>query len=228
VGFWLAEGCKSLTRGRKYVHVDNRDLEYLKRFQKRFGGSIYKARNCYRLSIRSDELYDLLPEATASDKYIPDFVFEWDYRGFIAFLKGILKGDGRINKKGISLDSTSKKLVDDLQRLLFMHGFASNVYQVRKPGKYQTPSGLTDCKAVWRVSISKERRGTSGLGLVELLKSRIKVKNYKGKIFSVEVKNHIIAVRRNGRIMWTGNSMDALRYAVYTHGKQDKHFVFVI
>jgi len=220
VGFWLAEGCKSFTRGRKYVHVDNSDKEYLEHFKNIFGGSLYKSATVWRLSIRSDKLYDFLPNGKCFEKRIPKIFFEASEEVIDALIKGYIKGDGRINNKGTSADSTSKGLIDDLQALSFMVGMASNVYRVSGWRFARTPSNETSlCRPVWRISWSKEKRGVNGLGLTEMHKSKIKNEHYKGYIYCVEVKNHVIAVRRNGRIMWSGNSMDAIRYALYSHKK---------
>jgi len=218
VGFWLAEGCKSITRGRKYVHVDNNDREYLEHFQRIFGGSVYKTTHTWRLSIRSDELYDRLPAGKSFEKRIPLEFFKADKESIIALLRGYIKGDGRVNNKGVSADSASKQLVDDLQTLSFMIGLPTNVYQVRDWCYATVPSGnITLCRPMWRVAWSKEQRGTSGLGLVELHKTRIQTIYYEGYVYCVEVPNHVVAVRRNGRVMWSGNSMDAIRYALVTH-----------
>ena len=50
-----------------------------------------------------------------------------------------------------------------------------------------------------------------------LLKNPVKVKEirkvpYKGNIYDVTVKNHIIQVKRNGIPVWSGNSNDDLQF----------------
>ena len=212
LGFYLAEGCKYITRGRKYIHLDNNDVKYLLKFQSHFGGSLYKTETCNRLSIRSDELYDLMPEGRCFEKRIPRWFFEASQEQVRYFLNGFIKGDGRKSYKGISADLTNKGLIDDLQELSFLHGLPSNVYQTQGFRKQFIFRKVYFCKPTYRISWSKEKRGTSGIGLTEIHKKKLKMIYYDGKIYCVTVPNHIIAVRRNGRIMWSGQCMDAMRY----------------
>lgn len=215
IGFWLAEGCKSITRGKRYVNVDNQDYNYLQQFKSAFGGSLYKTKNCYRLSIRSDYLYNLLPNGVSYTKYIPDFIYELTPTLIEKVIEGAIKGDGTKSKQGgVSYTSTSKKLIDGLQVLSFMVGKKTNVYKIADWRYDKTPSGISWCRPVWRLSWSKEKRGATGMGLAPVSKRNIKVVEYDGYIYCVEVENHIIATRRNGKIVWGGNSMDCIKYAI--------------
>jgi len=215
LGFWLAEGCKSISGfGAKYVHIDNTNIQFLEKATASVGHSQKPYRTdsgCYRVSIRSDELYDMLPKQRSWEKRIPRWFME---NASTAQLKrlylGMMDGDGCWQSASSHYNTCSYGLASDFQELLIRIGLYGTL---RKIGDAGTISYIRGRKVIskhpqYRViininnSIYKAIRG-------EKLK-RIK---YSGKIYCVVVEPyHTIMVRRNGSTMWCGQTMDETGY----------------
>jgi len=209
LGFYLAEGCKSISKNRKYIHFDNTNLNFIKHIQDIYGGSIsenkYDRENiCYRLSIRSDYLYDNLPDGICYDKRIPrDFLNNANHEELYDCFIGMVDGDGSVNDDGqITYNSTSEGLINDFQELLIKINKNGTKYLIRDE---DLDNNIHKC---WRVVVYSDKSNYH-----QLFKSRIKKEKYNGMVYCVTVPNGNICVRRNGRVIFCGNC-DALRYSI--------------
>ncbi|MDI6758098.1 MAG: aminotransferase class III-fold pyridoxal phosphate-dependent enzyme [Candidatus Omnitrophota bacterium] len=100
----------------------------------------------------------------------------------------MVKGDGTFEKGRMrKFYSTSYKLIDGMQEVLLKLGYSTIVSEYRN-------TGFSKDK-VYHLNISKEK----------VLGSWPKEKYYKGDVYCVTVSNHVILVRRNGKIAWSGN-----------------------
>lgn len=111
--------------------------------------------------------------------------------------QAMMKGDG--NKDGYKYNSISKRLKDDFQELTLKIGMNARI--ANKKRVYVRSHSLAH--------IRREEKHDRFI-------------NYKGKIYSIEVpKYHIILVRRNGKVSWSGNSVFEIRdnKAVMVHHK---------
>jgi hypothetical protein len=132
-------------------------------------------------------------------KKIPSYIKNSSIRQIKIFLDAFNKGDGwhRKNSKEIGYCTTSSQLKDDLQELILKIGKGSNyTIQKRKHDLYS----IFERVAKYRYIIPKQQ---------------IRKINYKGIMWDVETNpHHNVLIRRNGKIMWTGNSVQWISITV--------------
>lgn len=136
----------------------------------------------------------------SSQKFIPDYAKCLLSEQLKILLDALMLGDGSGYplKKWVYYTS-SKKLADDVQEILLKVGYAGDISWTDRRGRKM--SGGTIRFIEYRVNIKvKELEQLKGGGFVP------KFIPYKGKVYCVEVPNHILYVRRNGKAVWSGNS----------------------
>ena len=214
LGFWLAEGCKSISGAKKYpakyVHFDNTNQNLLHKIRILVGcvaTPYHVSGNCFRLSVASAELYDTLPKARSWEKRIPRWFMENASTDQLReLMTGMMDGDGCYQDASSHYDTCSFGLASDFQELLIRTGSYGTLRQIGVPGT-KGIRGTTSKHNQYRVIINQyPHRVLNGYNLVQT--------PYAGKVYCVEVPNHIIMVRRKGNTMWCGNSMDDTRYFV--------------
>jgi len=195
MGWYLSEGsCIVQSRGRYEVVIsqDVKNEEYNKEIFlliKRMG--FKPSRNGHHISFNSKELVSYLKSfGGCKEKYVPKWIKNLSPKYLTIFVDAIIKGDGTIeNGKLRRFYSSNERLIDDVQEILFKLGISTT-----KTGY----SGLGFSKEmVYRLNIANVRKITD---------SKVKLAPYKGYVYCVNVKNHIVLVRRNGKIVWSGNS----------------------
>jgi hypothetical protein len=118
-------------------------------------------------------------------------------------LNSLYLGDGHKSKSSHILTTTSKKLADNVQELILKCGDCSRIYPARLKKSKKINSKRPTYEINWLVNSNLHQVSAKGLskssfeGLVD----------YNGKVYCVEVPNHIIYVRRNGIPVWCGNSL---------------------
>ncbi len=197
LGLYLGDGCatRSIRLGAKNPDkIANFELG-LKALAEDIGGDVrrYDSNN----GAISVELYapsiaawmTLEAGSHAHVKVIPEMAFSMSLGGREALLKGLLDTDGQSSRKGTgwSYNTVSRKLADGVQRLGLSLGWRAAI------SEDEIPSG-----SYYRVRLSRAR---------ETYIQQPEVVFYKGKVYCVEVENHLVVTRRNGRPIVTGNSM---------------------
>ena len=211
-GFWIAEGCvtkrKSPTFQYKVV-ISNTDLNKLHRMQellKLFGIKSwinYRAR-CSDLVCTNKQLYTyLLQFGKAKNKFIPREILSLSSRQLSILLDSMVRGDGHKTDLKEMYFTSSRKLADDVQEILLKTNRAGSVNTRTSKGSWGHGSKycITFIRKRLTPSINQIRKGKRNLSIV----------NYDGKIYCVEVPNHLIYVRRNGKVLWSGNSTETLK-----------------
>ncbi len=144
-----------------------------------------------------------LERVLAPQKFVPPFVFEQSAGLIREFLSGHWHGDGGTAKGDVRCHYTSSaRLADDLQRLVFLSGDEAHL-AIRPP----RTSTMADGRVVRgrypehkvavcaRKNASIERRGN------------VRLDTYEGDMFCAEVPtHHTLVTRRNGRVLVSGNS----------------------
>ena len=196
-GVWLAEGHTTYTRQavvgltQKNGPVFRRICRWAERCGFHVGRSVGKD-NIGRAWITNKQLYDYLQTfGKAQDKYIPSEVKNVSRRQARILLKAMWLGDGSHN----GYATVSRRLAGDVQEMLLKAGFAGTV-KTQLPGPRHFGGRL-----VYIVSWHR-----SNLGATDCGRSRRELVRYKGPVYCLEVPNHLMYVRRNGKACWCGNS----------------------
>lgn len=144
----------------------------------------------------------------AKDKFIPREFLNLSTRQLNILLEWYLKGDGHTDPNGRSRAWTvSKQLADDLMEIALKTGNAASIKnRGRKGANYikenRVISGTTD---VYQIGFYNKSAKHNQLNPLVRVKDHFTVP-YDGIVYCVEVQNHVIYVRRNGKGFWCGNS----------------------
>lgn len=137
----------------------------------------------------------LRPLGLSHEKFIPDWLFDQPFAVRARFLAGYWAGDGsvRATPAGATVSqasSTSRRLVNDLQRLLVMQGESGATYPKKEKA---------GCRPAWYVSRHSVRHRTTDVdGWAEVA--------YSGKIYCPTVPTGYVVTRRNGKLLLAGNT----------------------
>ena len=210
-GFWLAEGSTTL-RERERKKRKNPYYEYqirisqnegekadefekvLKRLPFNFIKKRYKKKVEFEICNKQLFLY-LRQFGKNEEKFIPKEIKNLSKRQLKILFNWMMKGDGYIGNGNIDYYTKSKKLADDVQEIALKLGWSANIYE-KKKGKFKW----------YRVAISKRKH-------FRFKKENIKKVKYKGKVYCLEVQNHTLYVRRNGKALWCGNCAGAISFS---------------
>ena len=140
------------------------------------------------------------------EKYIPEEVKKLPKEQLLKFLDTYVKGDGKSYETNEKMTTTSKKLSDDLQEIILKCGFSSTIseYEPREGGYNDRGIRIVGKHKLYVISTNhyqlepEIRKGRGCLSYFEEV-------NYKGTVHDVTIPNHIIFVRRNGKVMFCGN-----------------------
>jgi hypothetical protein len=242
LGFYLAEGtlCPHRDESGKQLHY---------KIQIATGGVARKEQYCLglltqmakcgliaspcvlkdRITLENKQIYEAirgygLEGIHSPFKFVPDFVFGLGSNNISALLEGHAMGDGCEQKGHLSYYTSSIRLADDLQRLVFLSGGWCAI-AVRPPRASQ----MTDGRIV-RGRFPEYRVGTrdrKGLSLDREIVSQIP---YEGMVYCAEVSPyHTLVTRRNGKMLISGNcTANAIGAAFqFEQMKQDASKAFV-
>lgn len=152
--------------------------------------------------ISSKQLYEYLVQFGKKDeKLFPNFIKELSQNQIRIFLDNFFLGDGNLHKGTKQyFIGTSKTMADQLQELLLKSGTYGVIKKI-KPKPYfnkKFKRMINSKKITYKVIEYKEKYSS-------IFKDKIKEENYFDYTYCVEVPNHIIYIRRNGKPMWIGN-----------------------
>ena len=171
----------------------------------------------HNFSISSKQLAScLFPIGKTHAKHVPQEFKELSPDLLRVLLNALILGDGHISEKTgtITYYTSSKQLADDVTELALKVGWAANVYSRQRPQaiiqqhtaggilEFQQINSEPDVNAVCIVKENQTRPNVNTNGQQQITK-----KYYSGKIYCVEVPNHLVYVRRNGKPVWCGNSV---------------------
>jgi len=220
-GFWLAEGWTTknkfkqksgnITDCMQIGVVHKKSAKILDTLEKAmvYAGFNVKRDDRGQLRIYNKELWNYLrPLGGAGEKYIPEEIKKLSSRQLKILLDHYLIGDGSIEASGrIRATTVSKKLVDDLTEIALKIGWSANYYlkeqkDVVIEGRKIPVDRQLPC---YTISFLRSEGKKNCLRPKVFPKHQFE-KEYKGKVYDVEVPNHTLYVRRNGKCMWSGNS----------------------
>ncbi|MBA3246818.1 MAG: GDP-mannose 4,6-dehydratase, partial [Pyrinomonadaceae bacterium] len=129
----------------------------------------------------------LEPLGKSGDKYLPREYLQFSRRQSKILFDALMLGDGSRRGNCYAYYSKSKRLADDVQELALRCGYAASVVS------------HAIGRDLYRVNIR--------LPLEANLVAPRRIP-YAGKVYCINVRNHVICVRRNGRAAWCGNCYD--------------------
>jgi DNA-directed RNA polymerase II subunit RPB2 len=147
----------------------------------------------------------------ATNKQLPDWVWELNKEQSLTLISGLLLSDGHTGGSGSLLYSTSStKLADDIQRLALHAGWSANKRLHTAAGSPYTignHSGVTT-QDLWLLAfIRAKNRPAMNHGHHKMQNGQSEhMVPFNGKVYCLEVPGHVFYVRRNGKPVWTGNS----------------------
>ncbi len=216
LGIYLAEGSihaggDGEGKGTNYlIRITQRDPEKRGKIRELLQRLPFKYYETSRdFIILSKQLWTYLKElGKPHEKYIPQEFKELPPKRLSILLEWMLMGDGSYySRDGLrEYVTTSKRLADDVQELFLKVGKSASVLRQEKKTMI-SPMDVRPhrTKPLYRVREHKSKRS--------VLKSQKKGEpsrkrtHYKGKVYCVEVPNHVIYVRRNGKPIFCGNSL---------------------
>jgi predicted SAM-dependent methyltransferase len=135
-------------------------------------------------------------------KHVPQWVKDLPASYLEIFLTWFNKGDGSIRKNGDRVYfTTSKQLADDLQEIILKIGRSATIR------KYAGRAATVGDRVI------DKSRTAAGYFLYERKANYVTLgsastENYEGRVYCATVPNEVLYVRRNGKPMWCGNTVD--------------------
>lgn len=202
LGYYISEGCVDVRKRLQVVGGNDYDVsDYDVLIAQENAEGRWKIANC--LSRLGFEFFDwdesqfkictqqlaeiLLPLGKSGNKYIPRELFQLSRRQLLVLFNALMMGDASEGEDCYNYYSKSKQLADDVQELAIRCGYAASVVSHAMGRDF------------YRVNI----RPIKDVNLVEPERFR-----YAGKVYCVNVTNHVVFVRRNGRAAWCGQCYD--------------------
>ena len=206
MGWWIAEGSLNIKDKKDWIisisQTDKRNhpeiMETIRRmgFTPRLEKREWKGRISYNITFHSRQLAEyLLP--FWKPKRIPEDLKHLSPDLLEMLLLTLCKGDGWIeNGKIRRYYTTSKQLADDITEIAIKCGYAVTMHSFYR--ETRTPSGNISKGIHYVLNFSKPW----GNRVSSIIREW-----YSGYVYCIEIKNHIIFVRRNGKTCWSGNSI---------------------
>ncbi len=163
--------------------------------------------------INSKELTEFFKPLSvgAINKRLPKWCFELSQQQSQHLLEAMCAGDGHETKTSLHYGTSSIGLRDDLQILVQHAGYTSSYVKLMSKGDINVGKNGVQYKANadhWGIYIRRKRLfPTLNHGHAKTQGGQSeKIIPYEGKVYCISVPSEIFLVRREGTIVWTGNS----------------------
>ena len=207
LGIYLSAGCVGGPSGRSCVQIAQA------KYRSEVGGILSSlpfawTRTRHGMQISDVQLAaNLLPYGLCYEKYVPEYVKKLSPRQIRIFLDAYLLGDGSVVDGKTRYFTTSQRIADDLQELVFKAGSVASISRQRVKGTPMSIHGGKTYYRNWDLLVVSERKSFDKFWFeTKCRKDRyIKTHPYAGMVYCVNVPNHTLYVRRNGKPFWSGN-----------------------
>lgn len=166
---------------------------------------------CGQFRILSTQLAEYLAQfGKCSDKYVPSYIKGASSEVIDIFLQNYCLGDGCTHKrdKGRSYFTTSKKMADDIQEMIFKIGHISKISPWNQTGTEMTIRGRSYIRNHNGYVIYESTKWLDFWFETGIRKKKyITEIPYDGKVYCVSVSNATIYVRKNGKPFWSSNCL---------------------
>jgi glycosyltransferase involved in cell wall biosynthesis len=212
LGYWLSEGYidhnPNYSRG-KYetgnytIGIRQKNPELLKKMGKALErvtiGKVYYYED--KVIVRDKQLWNYLKRfGYCPEKFIPEEIKNLTSELLQIFLEAYWEGDGQ--KDFHRIFTSSSRMKDDLQEIIIKAGFASDFVERKLGITYIRGRKIVPKHNIYVLSFNSWNTKP----LVNKTSRQDSFVKYSGKVYCVEVPNHILLVRRNGKTVFSGNS----------------------
>ncbi len=122
------------------------------------------------------------------------------------------EGPGR--GEGLEFRTPSRGLADDIQELVLRIGLSACV-TVSTAGTYPSRSQTEPPVPLYTITMSEgDEAGMVEVELDLAQAGAVERAHHRGRVYCVEVPDHIIYVRRNGRAVWCGNTVSVAKAGI--------------
>jgi glycosyltransferase involved in cell wall biosynthesis len=213
-GFWIAEGWSSKTKGLYQVGVaqvkNNGFLEEMFVTLQNMGFNPTYTKDGNQVRVFDKQLWQYLSQfGDAITKFIPKDIMNLSSRQLNILLDWYIKGDGHTEKQyGRNRAWTSSKVLsDNMQEIALKTGIAATITNRGKKNSEIKGRKIINQHDSYQLGFSKHPSVSKHNKLTPLVKTEEQyTRPYDGIVYCVEVENHILYVRRNGKPFWCGNS----------------------
>lgn len=201
LGYYISEGSIN-SNGQPYCRLSQKKEKSSKRIKNVLSEFPYKFKESYsndkgyEWHLYNKELYTYLKEFgdNCYTKCIPRRLINLPPKYLEILLSTLIDGDGTVRSETQRVYSTtSKQLADDVQEIALKCG-----YRVQVGFLSDFRNGRCGCYMVY---ITKNEDGCIAVG-----ENYFNIEYYKGKVYSLNVPNHIYVTRRNGKVAIQGNT----------------------
>jgi len=144
----------------------------------------------------------LIPIGNTYTKFIPQEYKEQSPDKLRTLLHWMIMGDGTSRGNHRVYYTVSKRLADDVQEIAIKAGLGARISIKSQTQGYIKGRKINSKAVLYQVSILQNKYSYFSSSR----ENYITKTKYKGKVYCVEVPNHTIMVRNNGKATWSGNS----------------------
>jgi carbamoyltransferase len=225
LGYYLSEGSITYHEGHYRIYIaQSKHSKYYRRIEmclNKIAKWNYNV-GCFRLCHK--QLFEYLSQfGKANDKFIPRELLELSERQLRILFGALMCGDGTSRGKQLKYTTVSNRLAENVQELGIKLGYSVSTLK----DKRRNPNH----NDIYSVRLNK------GSEISWVRKSQSFLEKYSGKVYCVSVpKYHLLCVKRNDKIVFSGNSFrpfapavpaeDAKKY--FELDKEDEKFMLFV
>ena len=185
MGYYLSEGHTCSVNGQIYLTIKEKIKKCLDKIH--FNYNISKYSNSHFVISNKQLEHYLIKFGKSKDKFIPSDLLKLTKYQLVILLDALMLGETK-NSNDKTYYSSSYKLISGIQELLLKIGtFGNIIYTNEKEMYYITINSIPERDYTY---------------------TKPTINKYDGYVYCVNVKNHIIFVRRNGKAVFCGNCYD--------------------
>lgn len=215
LGIWIAEGWTDVRAGCDHGYISiaankPRVKSALEQLETDLGWHFTKCESSEKWKLSHIKVYQYLQQLSvgATNKYLPDWVWQLNQNQAKLLLNSMCLGDGYKTTSNTQLYYTSStQLANDIQRLALHAGLSANI-RVRSesgtPYQIKGHNGVTTATSYYITIVKSKNEPQINHGHVP--EKQDKWEQYTGQVYCCTVPSGIIYVRREGIPEWLGNS----------------------
>ena len=150
----------------------------------------------------------LKPFGKGIEKYIPEFVWDLSQNQARVLMRALLSGDGYTKGNSSEYYTGSERLANDVQRLTIHCGWSSSKVIKKPAGEVLSIKGQQTTRKTnqYRISIIQHTTYLNPLINSNAKLTTTEIIQYDGKVYCPTVSSGKFMIRKNGKIVITGNS----------------------